>query len=237
MSSPQPGHVQSNPIPQQLSPGSDISSPQARFQRGWSDMSDPRLRHVWVSDTPTARFSWGYKMPPHLSSTIGHSFHIANTLRHSLELPTSLLQASFKSKLPRRDLSLTLEWPTRSSSRALHRRSPCVHYSWGFVPLDRLGCPGVTKVVVDLGKFVLPSPLWGFDSENRTRTWWSFEVDYSWMRPGSLWAPQRRRRHPLWIAELREEILCPCVSHIDLLPVLVQDLFLFRVKPNPRFEY
>jgi hypothetical protein len=27
-----------------------------------------------------------------------------------------------------------------------------------------------------------------------------------------------------------------CVSHIDLLPVLVPDLFLFRVRPNPRFE-
>jgi hypothetical protein len=30
-------------------------------------------------------------------------------LRHSLELLTSLLQASFKSKLSRRDLSLTLK--------------------------------------------------------------------------------------------------------------------------------
>jgi hypothetical protein len=30
-------------------------------------------------------------------------------LRHSLEFPTSLLQGSFKSKLPRRDLRLTLE--------------------------------------------------------------------------------------------------------------------------------
>jgi hypothetical protein len=32
-------------------------------------------------------------------------------------------------------------------------------------PLDGLDCPGVTNVVVDLGKFVLPSPLWGFASE------------------------------------------------------------------------
>jgi hypothetical protein len=40
----------------------------------------------------------------------------------------------------------------------------------------------------------------------------------------------------LLVAKLREEILCLCVSHIDLLPVLVQDLFLFRVRPNPRFE-
>jgi hypothetical protein len=28
-----------------------------------------------------------------------------------------------------------------------------------------------------------------------------------------------------------------CVSHIDFLPILVQDLFLFRVRPNPTFEY
>jgi hypothetical protein len=49
------------------------------------------------------------KGPSCLSSMAGRSFHIANTLRHSLELPTSLLQVLFKSKLPRRDLRLTLE--------------------------------------------------------------------------------------------------------------------------------
>jgi hypothetical protein len=178
MFGPQIGHVWPNTIPQRLSSGPDISGPQAGFQRGWSDMSDPWPWHVQVSDTPTARFSWGgYKRPPHLFSMVGHSFHIANILRHSLELPTSLLQASFKSKLSRRDLSLTLEWPIRSSCQALHRRSLCVRYSWRFVPLDGLGCPGVTKVVVDLKKFVLPSPLWGFDSESRTRSWWSFRVN------------------------------------------------------------
>jgi hypothetical protein len=51
----------------------------------------------------------GYTRPPRLSSTVGHSFHIANTLRHSLVLLTSLLQALFKSNIPSRDLSLTLE--------------------------------------------------------------------------------------------------------------------------------
>jgi hypothetical protein len=35
----------------------------------------------------------------------------------------------------------------------------------------------------------------------------------------------------------RKKILYPCVSHIDLLSVLVQDLFLFKVRSNPRFEY
>jgi hypothetical protein len=51
----------------------------------------------------------GYKRLLQLSSTVGHSFHIANTLRHSIELTTFLLQASFKFKLHMRDLILTLE--------------------------------------------------------------------------------------------------------------------------------
>jgi hypothetical protein len=63
-------------------------------------MSGPQPGHVQVSDTPTARFSWGaIKDPPHLSSMVDHSFHIANTLRHCLELPTSLLQASSRLSL------------------------------------------------------------------------------------------------------------------------------------------
>jgi hypothetical protein len=224
MSDPQPGHVRPNPISQRLSPGPDISSPQAEFQRGWPDVSGLRPEHVRISDTPTARFSWGggaIKGLTCLSSTRGHPVHIANTLKHSLELPTSHLQASFKSKLSRRDLSLILEWPTRSSTQALHRWSLCIRYSWGFVPLDGLDCPGVTKVVVNLRKFVLPSLLWRFDSGNRTRSWWSFGVDYDWKRPDSLWAPQQRHRRPLWVSELQKEILCLCVSHIDLFPVLV----------------
>jgi hypothetical protein len=95
MSSPQPGHVRPNPIPQRLSPEPNISDPQAGFQRGLPDMSGPRPGYVRVSDTLTARFFWGaIKGPPHLSSTVGHSFHITNTLRHFLELSTSLIQAS-----------------------------------------------------------------------------------------------------------------------------------------------
>jgi hypothetical protein len=144
-----------------------MTKSQTGYIRSPSQFSERFAGHVWVSDISTARCSWGViKDPSRLSSTVGHTFHITNTLRHSLELTTSLLQASFKSKLPRRDLRLTLEWPTRSSSQTLHRWFPCVHYSWGFVPLDGLGCARVTKVVVDLKKFVLPSPLWGFDSEN-----------------------------------------------------------------------
>jgi hypothetical protein len=94
MSGSQPRHLWPNLIPQRLSPGLDMSGPQTNFQRGVSDMSGPRPGHVQVSDTPTARFSRGaIKGPPYLSSTVDHSFHIANTLRHSIELPT------FSSKL------------------------------------------------------------------------------------------------------------------------------------------
>jgi hypothetical protein len=67
MSDLQPGHVRPNPIPQRLSPGPDISGPQARFQRGWRDMSGPRPGHVRVSDTLTARFSWGAIKGPRTS--------------------------------------------------------------------------------------------------------------------------------------------------------------------------
>jgi hypothetical protein len=172
---------------------------------------------------PTARFHWrAIKDPSRLSSRVGHSVKLVITLRHHFELPTSLLKTSFKSKLPMRDLSITLEWLTWSLNQALHRWSLCVRYSWRFISLDGLSCSRVTKVVVDFKKFVLSSPLWGFDTENRTRSWWSFGVDYSWKRHVSLWAPQQRRRHPLWVSELQKEILCLCASNFDLLPVLIQ---------------
>jgi hypothetical protein len=187
-------------------------------------MSGPQLGHVGVSNTLTVRFFLGsYERLLRLSGMVGHSFHITNTFRYSLELPTSLLHASFKSKHRRRDLRLTLEWPTRSSSQALQRRSLCVRYSWRFVWLDRLGCPGVTKVMVDLEKCVLPSPLWGFDSKNWIRSWWSFGVDYGWKRSDSLWAPQRRRRHPFGWPNF-EKKYCVFVSLI-----LIYFLFLFKL--------
>jgi hypothetical protein len=67
MSGPQPRHVRPNPIPQQLSPRSDISGPQAGFQRCLPDMSGPRPGYVRVSDTPMVRFSWGTIKGPHAS--------------------------------------------------------------------------------------------------------------------------------------------------------------------------
>jgi hypothetical protein len=40
-----------------------------------------------------------------------------------------------------------------------------VFVTLGDLSLDGLGCPEVTKVVVDPEKFVLPSPSWGLASE------------------------------------------------------------------------
>jgi hypothetical protein len=55
-------------------------------------MSSPRPGHIRVSDTRAARFSWGAIKGPHVSlpQLVTH-FHIGNTLRHSLELSTSVL--------------------------------------------------------------------------------------------------------------------------------------------------
>jgi hypothetical protein len=44
-----------------------LSSFLAGFQRWWSDMSGPRPGHVWVFETPTARFPWGLQKVPHAS--------------------------------------------------------------------------------------------------------------------------------------------------------------------------
>jgi hypothetical protein len=69
----------------------DISGSQARFQIAWPNMSGPQPEHVWVSETPKGRFPWGaIKGPAHLPSPVNHSFELANTLRRSLELQTSL---------------------------------------------------------------------------------------------------------------------------------------------------
>jgi hypothetical protein len=82
-----------------------------------------------------------------------------------LEFKLSLLQASLKSKAPRRDLSHPFSDPLNLQARhftndlrmfvTLRDLSP----RWTRCP------PGATKVVVSLGKFVLPSPSWGFPSE------------------------------------------------------------------------
>jgi hypothetical protein len=88
---------------------SALSGLAAGFQRRWPDMSGPDP-DMFEFLTPQQLDSLeGYKRPTCLSSMVDHSFHIINTLRYSLELLTSLLQALFKSKLPTRDLRLTLE--------------------------------------------------------------------------------------------------------------------------------
>jgi hypothetical protein len=81
-----------------------------------------------------------------------------------LKLSLSLLQASLISKLPKRDLSHPLSDPLDLQAKHfiddLH-----VFVTLGDLSPRWTRCSlGVTKVVVNLRMFVLPSPSWGFDS-------------------------------------------------------------------------
>jgi hypothetical protein len=110
----------------------------------------------------------GYKRPPHLSIPVGHPIHLKYTLRPSLQLKISLPQASLQSKLPRRDLrhplsnSLDLQLKHFINELRVFITLGDSSHKW------TRSCLGVTKVVVDLRKLVLPSPSWGFDSRNQT---------------------------------------------------------------------
>jgi hypothetical protein len=121
-------------------------------------MSDPRSGHVRVSHTPTSRFPWGaIKGPPRLSSPVDHFIHLKYTLRHSLQLKISLSQASLQSRLPRRDLSHPLSDPLDLQLKHIIDELHVFITLGDSSPRRTRSCPGVTKVVVDLRKFVLPS--------------------------------------------------------------------------------
>jgi hypothetical protein len=117
------------------------------------------------------------KDPPRLSSSIGHSVQLANTLRHSF-LSSNPLSISLKIHS-----NLSFIWEIWSSllSDSLDLQHKhfiddlCVFVTLGNLSPRQTRCyPGVTKVVVDLEKFVLPSPSWRFDIRNWIRSWWSF---------------------------------------------------------------
>jgi hypothetical protein len=88
-----------------------------------------------------------------------------------LELKLSLLQASLKSKLPKRDLSYPLS--DHLNLQAKHFTDD-LHV---FITLGDLSprwtryLLGATKVVVSLKKFVLPLLCGDLLVENRTRSW------------------------------------------------------------------
>jgi hypothetical protein len=128
---------------------------------------------------PNGQISLGaIKAPPPHTFLAREVTHLnLKTLWDTLLSSKPLSQAPFKSKFHRKDLSLSLEWPSRSSTQVLHWQSPCVCYSWDLSPRWTRCCPGVTKVVMDLRKFVLSSPSWGFVSENQNRSWWLFRED------------------------------------------------------------
>jgi hypothetical protein len=96
-------------------------------------------------------------------------------------------------------------------------------------------CPSVTKVVVNLEKFVLPSPSWRFDSGNWIRSWWSLGEVWGWERPSPMWTPQWRRMQPLWLEELREQILC-LVCLLWFHYCSCSSLFLLGACPNSRCD-
>jgi hypothetical protein len=101
-----------------------------------------------------------------LSSPVHHSIHLKYTLIHSLELKIYLPQASLRSKLPMRDLSHPLSDPLDLQLKHLIDELRVFITLWDSSPRWTRSCSGVTKVMVDLRKFVLPSPSWGFDSGN-----------------------------------------------------------------------
>jgi hypothetical protein len=91
----------------------------------------------------------GYKRTPHLSSTVDHSFHIANTLRLSLEFPISLLQASprlslqvlihsysYLKVLPQKCLKEKVSHSYSSQNSFLRNSNPFIGYTlyWIFIP-------------------------------------------------------------------------------------------------------
>jgi hypothetical protein len=128
-------------------------------------MSSSWIGHVQISDTPTGRFPVGYKRgypPPPLiwplrwlKNPLNLHFLNSNSLSLNLQSNPCLLGEIWANS-----------WVTLSIFKRKHiTDNLCV-----FVTLENLSprwtrCPlGATKVVVSLGKFVLPSPLWWFDS-------------------------------------------------------------------------
>jgi hypothetical protein len=185
---------------------------------------------------PMGRFPWGLQKASHTSLAHLATQFSLHTLWNTL-LSSNSLSLKLHSKLRFLGEIWATFWVTHSTFK---QSTSLTIFVCSFLletcPLDGLGGLGVTKVMVDLKKFVSPSPSWGFDSGIWTRSWWLFGEDYGWKRPCSLWAPQRRRRQPLWLAELQEQILC-------LLYLLISIYFLYLLKfilvlgwPNPRCD-
>jgi hypothetical protein len=102
----------------------------------------------------------GYKRPPRLFNPTDHSIQLANTSKPlSLKLHSNL---SFLGEILASLLSDPLYLQLQHFIDDL-----CVFVTLGDLSPRWTGCcSGVTKVVVDLKKFALPSPLWGFDIRN-----------------------------------------------------------------------
>jgi hypothetical protein len=143
-----------------------MSGAKAGFQRCLADMSGLHPGYIRIFDTPTGRFLLRAIKEVHTPftplATPLTRIHFEPTL---LELKPSLLQASLKFKLPKRDLSHPLSDPLNLQAKHFTNDLRVFVILGDMSPRWTRCSPGATKVVEGLRKFVLPSPSWGFDSE------------------------------------------------------------------------
>jgi hypothetical protein len=137
---------------------------EAGLQIRLPDMSGPDTRHVWVSDTPIDRFLLGAITPP--PPQLGWPLSwLVNTLNQLF-----LSSKPLSSKLHSHPSFLREIWAISLSDSQDLQATHFTDDLHGFVTLGDMSpwrtrcCLGVTKLVVKLEKFVLPSPSWGFDS-------------------------------------------------------------------------
>jgi hypothetical protein len=129
-------------------------------------MSGSQPEHVQISDTPTERFLLGaIKGSPCPPSLPWPLYYFENTLNQYF-----LSSKPLSFKLQSNPSFLREIWAIPFSDPQDLQAKHFTDDLRVFVTLGDLSpwwtrcCPRVTKLVVNLRKFVLPSPSWGFDS-------------------------------------------------------------------------
>jgi hypothetical protein len=173
----------------------------------------PNIEHVRVSDTPNEQIpSRGYKRPPTLPQLGWLLSSFENTLNQPF-LSSKSLSLKLHSNLSfLRDIwAIFLSDPLNLQASTSSTISVC-SFLLGAFPLDILGVvwesPSLWWASASLYCHLFHGDL---IVENWTRSYWLFNEVWGRGRPGFLWAPQRRRRLPLWLSELQEQILSLCM--------------------------